>query len=231
MRSRALTVGLVLVGLMMSLPGNARADQCTSSQDAAVQCFAKNALSTSLLVVPPGMSTATYRSFVVAVSHTLQDPTTTVFLLGMAGAVADALPPSNADGSANQAAQDAAMNAIVDAGLKDGMFVLPAETTSDNLKLMARYIAGAMGQNSGVTVSPGTVFRILNSYIVAATSSTGTVDWLQATTNISKMVDGLISAGLLKLPAGISAGNVKQFAVDVASAIYQYTQATQKSTL
>ncbi len=45
-----------------------------------------------------------------------------VFLLGAMGAAADALPPVNADGvTLNQAAQDAAVGAIVDAALRDGL--------------------------------------------------------------------------------------------------------------
>ena len=154
-----------------------------------------------------------------------------MFLLGISGAVADALPPTNTDGTANQSAQNAAVNSILEAALRDGMVTLPEGTTSDQFKLMGRQFTGVMAENSGVTISPGAVLKILDSYIVASTSSTGSVDWPTVTSGISAMVDGLVNGGLLKLPAGILAGNVKQFASDVSYAIYQYKQATQKARL
>jgi len=231
MLARIVVSVILLGGLLTVLPGTVQAQRCDRTADAAVACFAKNATATGLVIVPPGMSVGDYTKYAVAVSHVLQTPTATVFLMGISGAVADALPPTNTDGTPNQSAQNAAVNAILDAALRDGMVALPDGASSDQLKLMARQFTGAMAENSGVTISPGAVLKVLDSYVVASTSSTGSVDWPTVTSGISAMVDGLISAGMLKLPSGIVAGNVKQFAIDVSHVLYDYRQVTQKARL
>jgi len=231
MGARIVVSVLLLGGLLTALPRTAQAQKCDKDPDGAVVCFAKNAISSGLVTVPPGMSPHDYTDYAVGVSHGIQTPTATMFVLGISGAVADALPPTNTDGTPNQSAQNAAIDSILDAALRDGMVVLPEGTTSDQFKLMARQFTGAMAENSGVTISPGAVLKVLDSYVVASTSSTGSVDWPTVTTGISAMVDGLISADMLKLPSGIAAGNVKQFATDVSHAVYEYRQATRKARL
>ncbi|MFY9585512.1 MAG: hypothetical protein WAR21_13580 [Candidatus Acidiferrales bacterium] len=119
----------------------------------------------------------------------------------------------------------------MDAALRDGLIALPAGTTADQLKLFAHSICGAMAQYGGVSIAPGSLLRFLDSYLVNATMADGTVDWNKVRTNISTLVDSLVASGLLKLPAGGSADNVKQFASDVAVIIHDYKVATGKTTL
>jgi hypothetical protein len=218
------------LGVMVGLPCAGWA-QCTSSQDAAVACFVKNAVSTHLAVVPPGMSQWAYKAYGVAVSKFVQDSKTVAVVFGMTSAIGDALPPTNVNGTPNQAAQDAAVNAIMDAALKDGIITLPSGTTADQLKQMARDMTGALAQNSGISVSPGLVLRTLDTYLVAATSSTGDVNLLQVTSGVSNLVSNLLASGLMKLPTNITAGNITQFALDVTMAIDQYKRATGKARL
>jgi hypothetical protein len=209
--------------------------QCTGSQDAAVQCFVTNAVSTRLTSIPSGMTLAQYQAYGVAISKTFQTPTLLVFLIGMTSAAADALPPTNAQGNADQTAQNNAVNAVVAAGLKDALFTLPSEVSLAQLQQIAREMTGQVGQNNGLVISPGALLRTLDSYIVSATSTssgtTGTVNWLEVTNGLSTLVNNLMSTGLMKLPTGISLGDVKQFALDVCTAIEQYKQATQKAHL
>jgi hypothetical protein len=222
-----LCVALLLAG---ARPVQAQSGQCNSSQSAAVQCFVKNAVNTGLATLPPGMTLTQFQAYGVTVSTIVQNPTLVVFLMGMTAAAADALPPTNADATANQAAQDNAVNSIVDAGLNTGLISLPANTNASQLKLLARELTASINQNAGVVISPGALLRVLDSYLTSSTSA-GTIDWAQVSTDISTLVDGLVSAGLLKLPANLSASNVKQFAYSMAVAIENYKLATGKATL
>ena len=218
-------------GLMLALAAQAGAQtKCNSSQDAAVQCFVTNATNTGLATLPPGQTLTQFKAYGVAVSNIIQTPKTVVFVLGIAGAAVDALPPRNADGTPNQAAQDGAVNAIVDAALTDGLVSLPASTTSDQLKQFAREITVAMDQNAGPTLAVGSVLRLVDSIINSATSG-GTVDWAQVSANLSTLINGFVAAGLLKIPATASLASINQFSNSAAQAIYNYKIATGKATL
>ncbi len=223
---RILVLGVF--GLLIGMPGHA---QCATSQDGAVNCFVNNGVSTGLLIVPTGMTMTQYQAYGVAISKVLQTPSAAVFLLGMAGATSDAIPPLNVDGTPNQPAQDAFVNAIITAGLNDSIIKLPLETTSPQLQQFARELTAGMMGNGGVTISPGAFLRALDGYILAATLRTGTVDWLQVTTSITSLVSAMQTAGLIKLPASTTISNVLQFALDTASAIETYKLATGKAHL
>jgi hypothetical protein len=231
-KNKGLLWGWLGLLLAVTVPARSQTTGCTASPDAAVMCFVKNAVSAGLTTLPAGMTLRQYKAYGVSVSNMVQTPLTLVFLLGTMGAAADALPAVNADGvTPNQAAQDAAIGAIMDAALRDGLIALPAGTTADQLKLFAHSICGAMAQYGGVSIAPGSLLRFLDSYLVNATMADGTVDWNKVRTNISTLVDSLVASGLLKLPAGGSADNVKQFASDVAVIIHDYKVATGKTTL
>jgi hypothetical protein len=222
---------LGVFGVLAVSPSAALAQKCTWSQDAAVACFVRDAVSTRLAVVPPGMSATDYRAYGVAVSKILQDSKTMAVMFGLTSAIGDALPPTNANGTPNQSAQIAAVNAILDAALKDRILTLPSGATADQLKQMARDMTEALAQNTGISISPGLVLRTLDSYLVNATTSMGTVDLLQVTTGISNLVDNLLASGLMRLPANVSDGNIAQFALDVTMSINQYKKATGKARL
>jgi hypothetical protein len=225
---------LGIASLFTTTPASAQT-QCTTSQDAAVQCFVKNAVSARLASLPSGMSMAQYEAYGVAVSKTLQSPTVLMFLAGMTSAVSDALPSKDANGSANEAAQITAINAVVAAGLKDALFTLPAGVSLTQLQQVAQNMTAMAGENTGLLISPGALLRTLDSYLVSATSSASgaaaSVNWLQVTNGLSTLVDNLVSTGLMKLPSGVASSDVKQFALDVCTAIEQYKLATQKAHL
>ena len=230
--SRVLILGII--GFFSIAAASAQV-QRTTSQDAAVQCFVKNAVSARLASLPSGTSIAQYEAYGVAVSKILQSPTVVTFLAGMTSAIADALPATHANGSPDASAQTNAINGIVAAGLKDGLFTLPAEVSITQLQQVAQNMTTLVGQNTGLLISPGALLRTLDSYLVSATSSgsgaAATVNWLQVTNGLSTLVDNLVSTSLMKLPAGIASSDVKQFALDVCTAIEQYKLATQKAHL
>src|SRR5579863_9193017 len=107
---------------------------CTATQQAAVQCFVANAVATDLTKPRYGMTLAQFESYGVAVSQILQTHHTYLVLVGVSSAVADAMPPTNADGSANQVAQENAVTQTVAVANQLGLTSLPTGTTLTDLE-------------------------------------------------------------------------------------------------
>jgi len=203
---------------------------CASAPDAAVQCFVGNAVRTNLVTLQYGMTMAQFKAYGVSVSKIVQEQPTALAVVGLASAVADALPPTNANGTANQAAQTTAIDAIVDAGLANNILILPAETTPQDLKWFSLDLVNVMNTNNGILLSPGTMLRVIDSYVVTANVN-GQINWTQANTGIATMIANFAGAGLLKLPATITTAQAIQFAEALAQITYSYKAATGRTTL
>jgi hypothetical protein len=87
-----------------------------------------------------------------------------------------------------------------------------------------------MNTNKGILLSPGTMLRVIDSYVLTATTS-GMVNWTQANSGIAAMITNFASAGLLKLPATISTAQAIQFAQSLAQITYTYRSATARTSL
>jgi hypothetical protein len=220
-------VGVFLLG---SGAAAAHAQECTSSQDDAVKCFVTHAVKTNLTSPRYGMTLAQFRAYGVAVSHILQSQSTSMVLAGTASGIADAMPPTNANGSANPAAQTTALNAIVNDLVTSGIVTIPAEVNTQDLEWFSLDLVSSMGQNSGVMLSAGTPLRLMDSYIVASTVN-GVVNWTQANAALATMVSNLTSAGLLKLPSTVTVAQVTALVQSIAQAIYNYKTATNRAQL
>jgi sorbitol-specific phosphotransferase system component IIA len=203
---------------------------CASAPDAAVQCFVGNAVRTNLVTLQYGMTMSQFKAYGVSVSKIVQEQPTALAVVGLASAVADALPPTNANGTANPAAQTTAIDAIVDAGLADNILILPAETTAQDLKWFSLDLVNVMNTNNGILLSPGTMLRVIDSYVVTANVN-GQVNWTQANAGIATMITNFASAGLLKLPTTITTAQAIQFAEALAQITYSYKAATGRTTL
>jgi len=221
-------LGVSLVFVAMAA-GSAHA-QCTSSQSAAVQCFVSNAVATNLLSPRYGMTLSQFKTYGVAVSKILQDQPTYIVLLGMASAISDAMPPTNADGSANVAAQQMAVNAIVDAELASNLVSISPEVGEQDLQWFSLDMVSAMNNSTGVIVSPGALLRVVDSYLVGATTD-GSVNWTKANNNLANMVGSLVRTGLLKLPSSVSVTQAETFAQALAQTINTYKVATGRARL
>src|ERR1700679_3543747 len=101
-------VGVLLFGAALSARPALSQTNCTASQQAAVQCFVANAVATDLTKPRYGMTLAQFESYGLCVSQVLQPPHPFLVLVGFSSAVADAMPPTNADGSSNQTAPEIA---------------------------------------------------------------------------------------------------------------------------
>jgi sorbitol-specific phosphotransferase system component IIA len=221
--------GVCLLGVSAAPPLRAQGG-CASAPDAAVQCFVGNAVRTNLVTLQYGMTMTQFKAYGVSVSKIVQEQPTALAVVGLASAVADALPPTNANGSANPAAQTTAIDAIVDAGLADNILILPAETTAQDLKWFSLDLVNVMNTNNGILLSPGTMLRVIDSYVVTANVN-GQVNWTQANAGIATMITNFASAGLLKLPTTITTAQAIQFAEALAQITYSYKAATGRTTL
>ncbi len=227
------TMKRVLVGVCLlaaSAGPAAHAQNCNSGQDAAVECFVGNAVRTNLVSIQSGMTMSQFKQYGVSVSKIVQAQPTSIEAVALASAVADALPPTNSDGTANLAAQSTAMNSIVDAGIANGFLALPAETNAQDLKWFSLDLVRVMNANNGILLSPGAMLRAVDSYTVTSTTN-GTVNWTQANAGIATMMGNLASTGLLKLPSTVTLAEATQFAQGLAQITYTYRTATGRSSL
>lgn len=209
---------------------------CTASPDAAVSCFVANAVSTHMTSPRYGMTTAQFEAYGVAVSHILSTNHTYLVLLGLASAVADALPPTNANGSANQAAQDVAAAQIVNAAIANGLVNVGSTVTAQDMQWFVLDIMGAMNVNNGYMslLTPGISLRLIDSALLPATSGSGTaatVNWSQANATISSGFQSFVSSGLVKIPYGLSSSMMVSFLESVAQTIVTYKNSTGRARL
>jgi hypothetical protein len=230
--SNALIVLVCLVGSAVSALSASAATNCTSSQQAAVECFVANAVATDLTQPRYGMTLAQFESYGVAVSEILQTHQTYLVLVGISSAVADAMPPTNSNGSGNLSAQRYAVTEIVAAASTAGLLPIPAKTTLEEMEWFALDVSGAMNDNNGVLqlLTPGVAFRMIDSYLVTATGG-GAVNWTEVETNLTNAVNSLVKAGVIKIPSGMTATKVVAFADAIAHAIYAYKVATGRTSL
>jgi hypothetical protein len=232
MKSRAALCAVVCVGfsaMIMVKPVRAQTF-CATNQDTAVECFVGDAVTTRLFTPHFGMTAAEFETYGVAVSHILQDTKAYVVVLGMASAVADAMPPTDANGTANGSPQQNAMNLIVRAAVADGIVTPAEETNEQDLEWFALDLVTAMNENTGILLSPGALLRAVDSYVITATVN-GVVNWTLLNNNLGTMLGTLVNSKLLKLPQGVSLTQAQEFALSIARVVIYYKQATGRTTL
>jgi hypothetical protein len=215
----------------LSQPAAAQSTNCTSSQQAAVQCFVANAVATDLTKPRYGMTLAQFEAYGVAVSEILRTNHTYLVLIGTSSAIADAMPPTNANGSANQSAQDVAVTQIVSAEVSEGLANTTVATLQD-LQWFSLDVTGAMNDSNGVMalLTPGVSLRIIDSYVVTGTTN-GTVNWTVVHASLSQAVDNFIASGMFKVPGLTTTARLKAFVNSLAYIIYDYKVSTGRKSL
>lgn len=235
-RSIALLLTTAALNAMLASPSHAQSTpppNCIASQAAAVQCFVANAVSTGLTQPRYGMTLAQFQDYGVAVTKILQTDQTYLVLVGLSSAIADALPPKNADGTYNDAAQDAAIAQIVAAAATSGFVWPPSGTDLQDLQWFTQDLVAAMNVNQQVLqiLTPGVTLRIIDSYVITGTGSDGTVNWPQVNSSLSTLVDNFIASGLVHLTPALTTAQIKSFASALAQIIYNYKIATNRASL
>lgn len=223
---------LAFVCAATSRPAAAQSANCTASQQAAVTCFVDNAVTTKLTQPRYGMTLAQFETYGAAVNNILQTHHTYLMLVGASSAIADAMPPTNANGTANQAAQDLAVTQIVDAAVSNKMANTAAGITLQDLQWFSLDITNAMNDNNGVMsmLTPGVSLRIIDSYVVTGTTN-GIVDWTTVDASLSTAVDNFIASGMMKVPGIMTTTELKSFVNAVARSISSYKISTGRKTL
>lgn len=213
-------------------PLAAQPTNCTSSQQAAIECFVANAVATKLTQPRYGMTLGQFEAYGVAVNSILQTHHTYLMLVGISSAIADAMPPTNANGSANQAAQDLAVSQIVSAAVANQLANPVTGVSTQDLQWFTLDVTNAMNDNNGVMamLTPGVSLRIIDSYIVTGTTN-GTVNWTTVDASLSKAIDSFIASGMMKVPPPITTANVKSFVNTLAHSIAEYKSSTGRKTL
>lgn len=223
---------VILVLCAGALPAHAQGYfYCSSSQSLAAKCYVSMAVQSGTLSVPTGMSMSQYQNYGVAVLRILQSGHTYFMVLGAAAAISDAMPPKNSDGSANQAAQDAAVNAVIDAALANGLITLPNGVSEGQVQQFARDTTDKMNANDGPSFSPGSVLRLIDSYVMTYTDSNGNVNWTSMGSALNTAVTNMVGTGMIKLSSGMTTAQMSQFAVGAAQVIERYKAATNKKNL
>jgi hypothetical protein len=208
------------------------ATNCTANQQSAVRCFVANAVTTELTKPRYGMTLAEFQSYGYAIAEILRTHQTYVVLVGVSSAIADAMPPTNADGSPNQTAQDNAVTQAVAAANTLGFTAPPAGTSLTDLEHFSLDITSAMNDNNRVLelLTPGISLRIIDSYVVTATTN-GQVNWTEVNSSLSTAIGNFVSSGLIKIPPGMTLKNVTSFANSLAQVIHTYKVATKRTAL
>jgi hypothetical protein len=206
---------------------------CTASSDAAVQCFVANAVTTGLTTPRYGMTLAQFQDYGVAVTKILQTDQTYLVLVGLSSAIADALPPKNADGTFNSSAQETAIAQIIAAAATDGFIWPPSGTDLQDLQWFTQDLVNAMNVNQQVLqiLTPGVTLRIIDSYVITATGSDGTVNWPQVNSSLATLVANFISSGLVHLTPSLTTTQLTAFVTALAQTISTYKVSTNRASL
>ena len=228
-----LVVVFLVCAALAAAPAHSQtaATNCTASQQSAVRCFVANAVATDLTKPRYGMTLAEFQSYGYAVAEILQTHQTYVVLVGVSSAVADAMPPTNADGSPNQTAQDNAVTQAVAAANGLG-FTAPRRHILIDLEHFSLDITTAMNDNNRVLelLTPGISLRVIDSYVVTATTN-GQVNWSEVDSSLSAAIGNFVSSGLIRIPPGMTLAKVTSFASSLAQVIYNYKVATHRTAL
>jgi hypothetical protein len=233
--SKLLPIVVFLTGAALSAPrahSQTASTSCTASQQAAVECFVSNAVTTSLTKPRYGMTLPEFQSYGVAVSQILQTHHTYIILVGISSAVADAMPPTNVDGTPNQTAQDNAVTQTVAAANNFDLTTTPTGASLLDLEHFSLDVTSAMNGNDSFLelLTPGISLRIIDSYVVTATTN-GTVNWTEVNTSLSAAINNFVNSGLMKVPPGMTLTEVTSFAYSLAQVIHNYKVATHRVTL
>jgi hypothetical protein len=228
----ALALVFFVVGMAVASRPAAAQSNCTASQQAAVRCFVANAVATDITRPRYGMTLAQFEAYGVAVSEILRTNHTYLVIVGASSAIADAMPPTNANGSADQAAQDLAATQIVSAAVSNGLANVTKATTLQDLQWFSLDVTSAMNDNNGVMamLTPGVSLRIIDSYVVTGTTN-GTVNWTAVDASLSTGLDNFIASGMMKIPAPMTTAQLKSFVIALAHVIWDYKVATGRKTL
>jgi hypothetical protein len=229
----AIVVFFAAAFLALPLSAQTPPASCAVTQATAVQCFVADAVTTGIVQPHAGMTLAQFQDYGVAVTKILQTDQTYLVLLGLSSAIADALPPKNADGTFDSSAQNAAVVQIVAAAATSGFVWPPSGTDLQDLQWFTQDIVNAMNVNQQVLqiLTPGVGLRIIDSYVITGTGSGGVVNWVQVNASLTTLVTNFIASGLVHLTPSLTSAQITTFVTALAQIISTYKVATNRASL
>jgi hypothetical protein len=179
------------------------------------------------------MTLAQFQAYGVAVTKILQTDQTYLVLIGLSSAIADALPPTNVDGTYDTAAQEVAIAQIVAAAATNGFVWPPSGTDLQDLQWFVQDLVNRMNVNQQVLqiLTPGVTLRIIDSYIITSTGSDGTANWPQLNTSLTTLVANFIASGLVHLTPSLTSAQLTAFVTALAQTISTYKTSTNRTSL
>jgi hypothetical protein len=153
-------------------------------------------------------------------------------LLAVSTMISQMLPPTNSDGTLNQARQDNAVVAAVQSMIRNGL-VPPPTTYIPQSDMQAFAIAVAHSQNQYKDIQITTPLLLFIKNIVASdTDANGVVNWTGCTATVTcvqedtnDMISIALAAGQIKLDPRCTTAQLQAFAYDLAKAVDAYNKA------
>lgn len=153
-------------------------------------------------------------------------------LLATSTMISQMLPPTNSDGTLNQARQDSAVTAAVQSMVRNGLVPPPTNTvTQSDMQAFAIAVAHSQNQYKDVQITTPLLLFIKN-IVASDTDANGVVNWTGCTATVTcvqedtkDLISIAITAGQLKLDSGCTAAQLQAFAFDLAKAVDAYNKA------
>ncbi len=218
--------------IALSASGAGAQSNCTASQSAAIKCFVSNAVATKITATRHGMTLADYESYGVSVNAIIQSDHTYLVLVGISSAVADAMPPTNADGSANASAQNSAIGTLVSrrGGRSPRQYDFRRHHGRSSVLHHGRRQRHERQQQLPRSAHPWRLaphHRFLRR--LRHHQRHRQLDRSQHWHRFRH--SNMVAAKMIHIPPGVSEADIKSFAQTLGKAIYNYKVATKRTTL
>lgn len=153
-------------------------------------------------------------------------------LLAVSTMISQMLPPTNSDGTLNQARQDNAVTAAVQSMVRNGLVPPPTgNITQSDMQSFAIAVAHSQNRYKDVQITTPLLLFIKN-IVASDTDANGVVNWTGCTAtatcvqqDTSDLISIAIAAGQVKLDPGCTTAQLQAFAFDLAKAVDAYNRA------
>jgi hypothetical protein len=151
-------------------------------------------------------------------------------LMATSTMIAQMLPPTNSDGTLNQARQDTAVKSAVQSLVNNGLVPAPTSTIPlSDMQSFALSVAHSQNQYKDVQISTPLLLLIKN--VVASDTTNGQVNWTNCTAtttcvqqDINDLISMAVSGGQITLATGVTLQQMQAFGYDLAKIVDTYNR-------
>ncbi len=153
-------------------------------------------------------------------------------LMAMSTMISQMLPPTNSDGTLNQARQDTAVKGAVYSLVNNGLVPAPTVVIPiTDMESFALSMTHSQNQYKDVQITTP-LLLFIKSIVKSNTDANGVVNWTGCTAtatcvqqDVGDLISIAIQAGQLKLDPGVSKSQMQAFAFDLAKIVDEYNRA------